>query len=383
VRGYTAKKGKRYYAVIYEGVDPATGKDRRRWYAAGTRKSDAERLVTELVKRKNDGEYRPPDRITLGSYLTDKWLPAKRAQLRPSTFDSYRRNIDLHVVPAIGRIPLQRLTPEDLDGLYTLLAAAGPDGQRGLAPKTIHSIHGMLHKALADAERKGSIVRNVADLADPPKLSSAKKPEMRVWDGIQLRCFLDGIREHRLHPAYYLAANTGMRRGEVLGLRWKDVDLDARRLSVNQAVTSVAYVVQIADVKTGSGRRTIDLDNRTIGVLRSWRKRQLEERLALGGTHEDHGLVFARPEGTPIHPDLFSKTFDRLAANSGLSIIRLHDLRHSHASLLLRSGVPVKVVSERLGHATPAFTMTVYQHVLPGMQAEAASTFGNLVFGPE
>jgi len=383
VRGYTAKKGKRYYAVIYEGVDPATGKDRRRWYAAGTRKSDAERLVTELMKRKNDGEYRPPDRITLGSYLTDKWLPAKRAQLRPSTFDSYRRNIDLHVVPAIGRIPLQRLTPEDLDGLYTLLAAARPDGQRGLAPKTIHSIHGMLHKALADADRKGSIVRNVADLADPPKLSSAKKPEMRVWDGAQLRRFLDGIRGHRLHPAYYLAANTGMRRGEILGLRWKDVDLDARRLSVNQAVTSVAYVVQTADVKTGSGRRTIDLDNRTVGILRSWRKRQLEERLALGGTHEDHGLVFARPEGPPIHPDLFSKTFDRMAAKSGLPVIRLHDLRHSHASLLLRSGVPVKVVSERLGHATPAFTMTVYQHVLPGMQAEAASTFGNLVFGPE
>lgn len=383
MRGYTAKKGNRYYAVIYEGVDPATGKERRRWHAAGSRKSEAERLVTELMKRKNDGEYRAPDRITLGVYLTDKWLPAKRAQLRPSTFDAYRRAIKRHVVPAIGRIPLQKLCPDDLDGLYSSLAETGPDGRRKLAPKTIRSIHGILHKALADASRKGSIVRNVADLADPPKLSSAKKPEMRVWDGEQLRHFLDGIHEHRLHPAYYLAANTGMRRGEVLGLRWRDVDLDARRLSVRQAVISVAYKVQIADVKTGSGRRTIDLDTRTITVLRSWRKRQMEERLALGGAHEDQGLVFARPEGTPIHPDLFSQTFNRLTAKSGLPVIRLHDLRHSHASLLLRSGVPVKVVSERLGHATPAFTMTVYQHVLPGMQAEAASTFADLVFGPE
>jgi integrase len=382
MRGYTAKKGNRYYAVIYEGVDPTTGKERRRWYAAGTRKSDAERLVTELMKRKNDGAYQPPDHITVGTYLTEKWLPAKRAQLRPSTFDSYRRNVDRHVVPAIGRIRLQRLTAEDLDGLYTSLAQTRPGGRRGLAPKTIQSIHGMLHKALADAARKGSIIRNVADLADPPKLSSAKKKDMRVWDGDQLRLFLDSIETHRLHPAYYLAANTGMRRGEVLGLRWKDVDLASRRLSVRQAVISVAYDLQVADVKTGSGRRTIDLDNRTIAVLQSWRKLQLEERLALGRPR-DEGLVFARPEGTPIHPDLFSKTFDRLTAKSGLPVIRLHDLRHTHASLLLKAGVPVKVVSERLGHATPSFTMTVYQHVLPGMQAEAASTFADLVFGPE
>jgi integrase len=382
MRGYTAKKGSRYYAVIYEGVDPATGKERRRWYSAGPRKADAERMVTELVKRKNDGEYRPPERTTVGSYLTERWLPAKRAQLRPSTFDSYRRTIDLHVIPAIGRIPLQRLTAEDLDGLYAKLAA-GDQERRRLAPKTIHSIHEMIHKALADAERKGSVIRNVAALADPPKLSSATRHPMRVWDAEQLRQFLDGIGDHRLHPAYYLAANTGMRRGEVLGLRWRDVDLDARRLSVHQAVISVAYALQVADVKTGTSRRTIDLDPRTVAVLRSWRKHRLEERLALGEEHHDHGLVFARPEGTPIHPDLFSKTFDRLVARSGLPVIRLHDLRHSHASLLLKSRVPVKVVSERLGHATPAFTMTVYQHVLPGMQAEAATTFAELLFGPE
>jgi integrase len=383
LRGYTAKKGERYYAVIYEGVDPVTGKERRRWYAAGPRKADAQQLVTELMKRKIDGEYRPPDRVTLGSYLTDRWLPTKRAQVRLSTFDSYRRNIELHVIPRIGQILLQRLTPEDLDSLYASLAEDRANGRRGLAPKTIHSIHQMLHKALADAERKGSVVRNVASLADPPKLSSAKKRAMRVWDAEQLRQFLHGIEQHRLCPAFHLAASTGMRRGEVLGLLWRDVDLDARRLSVSQALVSVAYTAQIADVKTGSGRRTIDLDDRTISILRAWRKRQLEERLALGANYEDHGLVFTRPEGSWVHPDLFSKTFDRMVAASGLPVIRLHDLRHGHASLLLKSGVPVKVVSERLGHATPAFTMTVYQHVLPGMQAEAASTFANLVFGPE
>ena len=270
------------------------------------------------------------------------------------------------MIPAIGRIPLQRLSAEDLDGLYARLAEGG-EGRRGLAPKTIHSIHEMLHKALADAERKGSVIRNVAALADPPKLSSATKHPMRVRDAEQLRAFLDGIGAHRLYPAYYLAANTGMRRGEVLGLRWRDVDLDARRLSVHQAVISVAYALQIADVKTGTSRRTIDLDPRTIAVLRSWRKQQLEERLALGDQHHDHGLVFTRPEGTPIHPDLFSKTFDRLVARSGLPVIRLHDLRHSHASLLLKSRVPAKVVSERLGHAR------VHHDRLPTRAARHAS----------
>lgn len=206
---------------------------------------------------------------------------------------------------------------------------------------------------------------------------------MRVWDAEQLRQFLDSIEQHRLYPAYHLAASTGMRRGEVLGLLWNDVDLDGRRLSISQALLSVAYAVKIGDVKTGPSRRTIDLDPRTVSILRSWRKRQLEERLALGEDYEDHGLVFTGPDGTPVHPDFFSQTFDRKVARSGLPRIRLHDLRHGHASLLLKSGVPVKVVSERLGHATPAFTMTVYQHVLPGMQAEAAMTFANLVFGPE
>ena len=276
----------------------------------------------------------------------------------------------MHLDPIVAR-----LLADSVRGPRRPEASPDPEGARGARTGR--------RGGLEPPDRKGSIIRNVAALADPPKLSSAKKRAMRVWDADQLRAFLSGIQQHRLYPAYYLAANTGMRRGEVLGLRWRDVDLDARRLSVHQALISVAYSLQIADVKTGSSRRTIDLDPRTIAVLRSWRKRQLEERLALGELHEDLGLVFARPEGAPIHPDLFSKTFDRMALRSGLPVIRLHDLRHSHASLLLKSRVPVKVVSERLGHATPAFTMTVYQHVLPGMQAEAATTFADLVFGPE
>lgn len=383
MRGYTAKKGKQYYAVVYEGVDPATGKERRQWVPAGPRRADAERLVTELVKRRNDGQPNSRDKTTLGEYLTEKWLPLQRAQLRRSTYDSYRRNITLHVLPALGRVPLHKLAPEDLDAFYARLLTEGRrDGRGGLSAKTVRLVHLVIHKALKDALRKGSVVRNVASVADPPKLSSAKRREIKVWTAEQLRAFLDQIRDSRSFAALFVTAHTGMRRGEILGLRWCDVDFDASRLSVRQALISVAYEKQLSDVKTGSGRRTIDLDERTLSVLRQWRKSQAEERLALGGRYHDGDLVFCRPDGDPIHPDLFSQTFDRAVAKSGLPEITLHDLRHTHATLLLKAGVPVKVVSERLGHSNPGFTMSVYQHVIPGMQAEAAAVFSTLIDAP-
>lgn len=381
MRGYIAKKGKQYYAIIYEGIDPATGKERRRWHPGGPRRSDAEKLLTELVKRANDGHTTPSDRINFGEYLTEKWLPIQRAQLRPSTFDSYRRNIENHVMPALGRIPLHKLAPEDLDTFYARLLTEGKlngDGG-GLSPKTVRYIHLTINKALKDALRKGSVVRNVAEAADPPKLRSSKRPEIKAWAADELRAFLDSIRDTRLYPAFHLSAHTGMRRGEILGLRWSDVDLDGARLSVRQALISVAYEMQISDVKTGYGRRVIDLDEGTVAVIRRWRKAQSEERLAVGGSYQDSGLVVCRPDGAWLHPDLFSQTFDRAVARSGLSEITLHDLRHTHATLMLKAGVPVKVVSERLGHSNPGFTMSVYQHVIPGMQAEAAATFADMI----
>jgi integrase len=239
---------------------------------------------------------------------------------------------------------------------------------------------GIVRKALADALRKGSVTRNVADLADPPKPSAGRKAAVHAWTPAQLRQFLDEIASHRLYPAVYLAANTGMRRGEVLGLRWKDVDLDRCRLSVQQALVNIAYELEFADVKTQTSRRTIDLDERTIAVLRAWRKKQLEERLLVGRRDDEAGLVFTQPDGSPVHPDYFSQVFERHVSKSQLPRIRLHDLRHTHATILLQAGVPVKVVSERLGHSSPAFTMSVYQHVLPGMQADAAATFSEVVF---
>ena len=385
MRGYVTKKGKKYYVVIYDGIDPATGKEKRRWVAAGNRRDDADKLVTELTKRSHRGETVVSEKLTLGQYLTTRWLPVQESRLRASTYDSYRRNIDLHVIPALGERLLDRLTAEDIDLFYASLLKEGRKKKspgekvdaKGLAPKTVHNIHVMLNKALSDAARKGTVVRNVVALADPPSLQARKRNEIKAWDIDQLVTFLGAIAPHRLSPAFFLAAHTGMRRGEVLGLRWRDLDLDANRVAVRQALVSVAYEVSISDVKTGTSRRTIDIDADVVGVLRDWFKTRTEEREGTEPAADD--LVFTKDDGSWLHPDTFSQLFDRTVARAKVPVISLHDLRHTHATLLLKAGVHVKVVSERLGHANVAFTMNVYQHVLPGMQAAAADAFSLLL----
>jgi integrase len=233
----------------------------------------------------------------------------------------------------------------------------------------------IVHKALADACRRGLVLRNVASDAQAPK---RRRPshELRAWNAQQLHAFLTVARRDRLFPAFWLAANTGMRRGELLGLHWGDVDLATSHLSVNRSLVTVGYKLHETRSKTRNSRRWIDLDDVTVQVLATWRERAGEE---LGRTPSPNDHVFCTTDGSPVHPDRLTQIFTRLVATTDVPRLRLHDLRHTHATLLLNAGVPIKVVSERLGHATPGFAMATYQHVLPGMQAEAARTFADVI----
>jgi integrase len=204
---------------------------------------------------------------------------------------------------------------------------------------------------------------------------------MRTWSAEQLAAFLEYTASDRLHTLWLLASTTAMRRAELLGLSWENVDLAARRLSVRWSRTSVGYVVEEGAPKSRRGTRVLDLDPIEVADLRRWRKRQLEERVAWGEAWTDSGLVFTHEDGTGLHPDATSDTFDRVLKPSGLPKIRFHDLRHTWATLTLRAGVSPKIVSERLGHATVAFTMDVYAHAIAGWGADAAATFARLVFG--
>jgi len=266
-------------------------------------------------------------------------------------------------------------------GFYTELAASGGRRGQGLKPKTVKNVHALIHRALEDAVDQSLVTRNAAAprSARPPKL---EKTERGVWTPESLRAFLSAMAADRLAALWLLLATTGLRRSEALGLPWRAIDLEGGQLTVMQRLVTVAGKPTIRlGTKSPAGERSIALDPVTVASLKAHRARQLQERLAWGEAWQDHGLVFTREDGTPLRPAFVSKAFARLAGRAGLPSLTLHGLRHSYATAGLAAGVPVKVMSERLGHANTAITSDLYQHVLPAMDAAAAATVAGLILG--
>lgn len=379
-RIHTTKDGRQtvnWYVVIDHGRDPE-GRRRQKWHGGFRTRKEAEAARAKIVHEMNAGVYVEPAKLTLEQWVRDHWLATMRTQVKPSTFDSYRRNLELHLLPRLGRRELRNLTPAALNALYAELLVSGKVDGTGLSPKTVRYIHTIIHKALADAVDADMIGLNPAERSKPPRPRATKPNEIRFWEPAELARFLEFVKGHRLEAAWHVAAMTGMRRGEVLGLRRKDVDLERARISVRQALVAVAYELVTSTPKTHQAR-VIDLDANTVEQLRRHRLRQEADKEEWGEDYDDQDLVFCKEDGTPIHPHTFSQAFERLVAKSALPRIRLHDLRHTHATIALRAEVPVKVISERLGHETSAFTLKQYAHVIPGMQAEAAQMVARLI----
>lgn len=309
--------------------------------------------------------------IRLGPYLSDVWLPAIRTRVRPSTLSSYRSHIENQLEPRLGQLTLDRLGPERLNAFYAdLLEDGRADGTGGLSPATVRRVHAALHRALADAVRWGYLADNPADRCDPPRIRIGDN-EIRTWTGEEVAAFLRSIAGHDLYPLFLLLVTTGLRRGEALGLRWSDIDLERSELAVRRTVLSVSGKIISGTPKTAKGRRTVALDDHSVTVLKAMRSTD----------PRPDGLAFGH-NGAPLDPVAVSKTFARLVKRSGLPSIRLHDLRHTHATLALRAGVHPKIVSERLGHATISLTLDVYSHAIPHMQVGAADKVASLIFGP-
>jgi integrase len=307
--------------------------------------------------------------------LTDTWLPIKRRHVRASTAYRYSWFVDHYINPAIGDVPLRRLRADHLDGFYDQLITTGGRHGTGLAPKTVHEVHVIVRGALDLALRRRLVSDNVAHATNARHLRPTRTVP-RSWTAEELASFLASARRHRLYPALHLTAYTGMRRGEIAGLKWSDLDAKAKRLSIVRTLQSIAGQPVEFPVKTRTSRRCIDLDDDTMAVLARWRRRLAREGLP----HGADDWMFANTAGRHVNPESLSQLFDRLQrAMPGVVRIRFHDLRHTHASLLIMDGVPVKVVSERLGHANVAFTMHTYQHLIPGMSAAAARQFAALL----
>jgi integrase len=380
MRGSIRKRGSTYTYWLDLPPDPVTGRRRQKTKGGFRTKRECQAALNEAIMALQTGTYVAASRRTVRSFLLDEWLPDREPpKLRATTYANYETQIRTHVLPALGGVELQRLSPAQLNAFYRALLAGGRrrDSQ-GLAPKTVKNIHAIVHRALKDAVRWGYVARNVADAVDPPR---GRSPEMRVWTPDQLRGFLAHVRTDRLYAVWLLVATTGMRRGELAGLRWADVDLDGHRVSPRRPRVVVNYAVEVSEPKTAKGRRALALDAVTVAALREHKARQAEERAMVGAGWQDTGLVFTRPDGAPIHPDLISDWFERLARTAGLPKIRLHDVRHSYASAALAAGIPAKVISERLGHATIQITLDTYSHVLPGLDAQAAETVARLILG--
>ena len=337
----------------------------------------AEKALHDELRDRERGDYVPPVDLTVRAYLEDRWLPALGAEdLSPSTVDSYTLHVE-RIVPHLGDIPLQRLNRNDVTRMASQLAEdVSKSKGRPLAAETRRGVLVALHRALNDAVEAGLLRTNPATGVKRPKV---RRPEMHTWSKLELLTFLRATNDDRLGPLWHLLALTGLRRGEALGLKWPDVDLEGGRLSIQrQRVLSGYEVQERAQTKSRKGR-PVSIDAGTIAMLRLQSQRQLADADDWGDAWQATGHVFTRENGEPWHPDRVKKLFEQAVKKIDVPRIRMHDLRHTWATLALRAGVNPKVVQERLGHANISITMDTYSHVLPDLQESAAELVASLV----
>ncbi len=374
MRGQIIPRGKRTWLVrVHLGRDPQTGKRKYKGYTVHGTKRDAQAFLSKLVTEIEGGTYVEPTKLTVREWL-EKWLESyARPNVEPTTFETYSYATK-HILHAFGNCPLQRLTPVHVQELYAKLKAAG------LAYWTIHHVHTVLHKALNDAWKAGLVPRNVASLVKKPEQERRPRPTL---DPDEARRFIEVAREDRLYALWLLLLSYGLRRAEALGIRWADVDLEAGTITITQTLKVAGGKPIFGPPKTAKSRRLLELTLPAVEALRRHRHEQRKERLAFGPEYQDHDLVFCQPNGKPIHPQNLTKhNFRRLLKNAGITKdLHLHDLRHTCATLLIRQGEHLKVVSERLGHSTVRLTADTYSHLLPGMQREAGAKLDAILFG--
>ena len=359
-----------------------TTERRQRCQAGFATRKVAQTALTTVLSSLEAGTFSERKDVTLGEFLQEEWLPIIESTIRSTTHASYKTHAQKHILPTLGLVKLQRLTPVMINALYAQLLKEGKVcGSGGLSANSVRRVHATLHRALNDAVRWDRLSRNPCDAADPPRLRGTEEERTRAWTNLELRSFLEVVKNERLYPLWLTLAMTGLRRGEALALRWADVDLERARLSVRRSLVPINGTVEVHEPKTSRGRRLVALDPFTVSVLKAWSWRQKEERLEWGPAWTDSGLVFTRPDGKLIHPERVSKAFRVAVKKTGLPQIHLHDLRHTHATLALEAGVHPKVVSDRLGHATVAITLDIYSHAIPALSEEAAATVAALVMG--
>ena len=380
MRGSIRQRSKGSWEICIDiGPDPATGKRLRHFESVKGTKKDAQKRLAQLLVGIEEGSFIKPKRITLGEWLGD-WLNGYvKTNCSPRTLDDYHTIIRRHLIPNLGMIPLSQVQPQHIQQYYArALSEPGSDGKE-LSARTVLHFHRVLFQALNYAVRQGLLIRNPAQFVDPPR---ARKPKMTTLMPEEVARLLSVAGDTPYYSIISTAVKTGLRQAELLGLRWRDLDLDLASLSVTQVLYKRKGVCQFKEPKSEHSRRRLDLPPSLALFLRDYRTERQAERLLLGKPLSEDDLVFDNIDGRPMDPGTLTHNFARIARRAGLAGTRFHDLRHTFASLMLLAGIHPKVVSEALGHSSVAFTLDTYSHVVPSIQKAAAKRLDE-VLGPE
>jgi integrase len=370
------RKGSKNYTIVLQlGLDPATGKRKQQWITANPSKREAEKQMAELIHQMDTGTFVKPNKNSFSKYL-EEWLKGYVwPNLSPRTAEGYESIVRCHLIPALGNIPLTQLRPEHLQRYYSEKLSVGRYDRKGaLSQTTVSHHHTCIHRALKMALRWGLISRNPADAVVPPR---PQRSEMHTMTEDEISIFLEAAKKTPYYVLFYVALFTGMRRSELLALRWGDVDLLLCQAHINRSL----HHLRTGDVifrapKTTKARRMVSLPPSSAFLLQEHKDKQ-EAKLRMPLREDD--LIFSNHEGKPLLPDTISHAWTKLVKRTGLNRIRLHDARHTHASLLLKQSVHPKIVQERLGHATISTTLDLYSHISPGLQEAAAIGFDKLI----
>ena len=365
------------WSYVVRVKDPVSGKTKPEWHGGYPTRKAAMTARDDARSASNKGTYVARKNITVGQWL-DQWVKAHSVELKPSTAHFYRHKIDIYLKPAIGGEQMQALSPMMLSVVFAKMQESGGHDGAALSATTVQHARAVLRKALNDAVVERIIPLNPVTGSKAPKTT---KPKQVTWTGEQQRAFLGATEQTRWGIVWLVALATGMRRGELCALTWAHVDLRAGLISVERSATQLGQQIVTTDTKNHENR-TVALDPKTVAALKAWRKQQASERLEWGPAYEDtDGLVFTWENGARVFPDYFTKAF--LAAQKGTCLPRmtLHGTRHTHATTLLREGVPVHIVSKRLGHKDPSVTLNVYADAIPKDDDRAVEVFAKAVWG--
>lgn len=366
----------RWTAQITTEIDPNTKKQKRKTVYGKSKKEVLEK-ITSLQYQKQTTGFLEVEKITLGQWM-DRWLmDYMKGKLRPKTWESYESIIRNHIKPTLGNVVLQKLQGADIQKMYNEKLITGRiDEKGGISNRTVRYIHAVLRAGLKQALREGLVLRNVIDSTIPP---SRKKKEVQVFTQEQASTFLQLAKDDKLYPAFLLEMGTGLRRGELMGLRWQDIDLTTGIIQIRQSLVTTNKGLCVQEPKTQTSKRCIPLPAEVIKELKRHKAKQNEEKLKYSKVYEDAGYVFCWENGRVINPNILSRRFSALLKKAELPHLRFHDLRHTHATNLLLLGENPKVVQERLGHSSISVTMDTYSHVTQGMQEQASSKIDSML----